>query len=136
MLWCFAVPRLANAINVGKTIIKRRKYDMVTVHASVTATALFAAIGAATAAGSAPLAASGVNLTHVQQREIYFDLNARGSSELAPPGFMAKVGKTVPSKITLAPLPASTINLVSLAKNYDYAILYFFCDGDKRSAAR
>ncbi len=99
---------------------------MMTVHASVTATALFVAIGAATAAGSAPLAVSGVNLTQFQQREIYFDLNARGSSELAPPGFMAKVGETVPSKINLAPLPASTINLVSLVKNYDYAILYYF----------
>ena len=50
----------------------------------------------------------------------------RGRSELAPPGFMAKVGETVPSKINLASLPASTTDLVSIVKNYDYVILYYF----------
>lgn len=99
---------------------------MITVHASVTATALFAAIGAATAAGSAPLGVSGIHLTRIQQREIYFDLNTRGGSELAPPGFVAKIGEVVPNKVNLAPLPANAINLVSVLKNYDYTILYYF----------
>jgi hypothetical protein len=126
MRWHPALSRLIKAMKRRKTIFWRTKHDMITVRASVTATALFIAISAASAAGSAPLALSEIYLTRIQQREIYFDLNTRGSSELAPPGFMAKVGEAVPSKINLAPLPASTINLVSVVKNYDYVILYYF----------
>ena len=50
----------------------------------------------------------------------------RGRSELAPPGFMARVGEIVPSKINLAALPTSTTDLVSTVKDYNDGVLYYF----------
>ena len=90
---------------------------------------MFAAISAATTVGS--LAATrpvteNVSLTRSQQREIYFDLSEDDGGELAPPGFIARVGEIAPSMIRLRPLPARIVGLVSAVKGYDYAILYFF----------
>lgn len=94
---------------------------------SISATILIAAaITLATAVRSASTEESVLHLTRAQQREIYFDLNIRGRSEVAPPGFMASVGEIVPSKINLVSVPASTTDLVSIVRDYDYVIFYQF----------
>jgi hypothetical protein len=93
------------------------------------AIAAYAVIGVAGLVGTAvTLRRSGdaFHLTAAQRSELRRDIGSRNAMELAPTGFIGKVGATVPSSVALRPLPARDSARIHATKAYSYAVLYYY----------
>jgi hypothetical protein len=62
-------------------------------------------------------------LTGPQQMRLRNAISLRATRQKAPPGFNVAVGATVPSRVTLHPLPESAATEVPEAKPYHYAMV-------------
>jgi hypothetical protein len=69
------------------------------------------------------MAADSLSLTPAQQRTAWMYLRKQASRQIAPSGFTASVGATMPVDVALRPMPAKAASHVSSLKPYDYALL-------------
>ena len=96
-----------------------------------TVAALASGIGVASAAGNhamsnastQSMAKDSLSLTSAQERTAWKDISRQASSQMAPSGFTPTIGATVPTEISLKPVPAKVASQVSTLKPYDYALL-------------
>lgn len=64
-----------------------------------------------------------LNLSSTQQRMAWRDIYMPSLNQAAPKGFDVKVGATVPSGVTTAPVPSKAASAVPALKPYDFAML-------------
>ena len=96
-----------------------------------TVAALASGIGVASAAGNHAMsntathtmAKYSLSLTSAQERTAWKDISRQASSQMAPSGFTPTIGATVPTDISLKPVPAKVASQVSTLRPYDYALL-------------
>ena len=96
-----------------------------------TVVALASGISVASAAGnhampnSSPhgIAKDSLSLTGAQERTAWKDISRQATSQMAPSGFSPTIGATVPTDISLKPMPAKLASQVSALRPYDYALL-------------
>lgn len=102
--------------------------------AAATAVALASGVASAAEQGSTmskmshpsamhEMAKPGLTLTTAQQKLAWKDVERNATAQKAPTDFTARVGSTVPSDITLRPIPTKLGRQVSVLKPYDYALL-------------
>jgi hypothetical protein len=86
---------------------------------------LLASTGLAAAAGSGAMAPNNrLSLTSTQEHTILQNINKQSvKKEMAPSGFKAAVGQSVPTSISLHALPSNATSQVPAVKSYDYAML-------------
>ena len=65
----------------------------------------------------------GLSLTTSQQKLAWKDVERNATAQKAPSDFTAQVGSTVPSDVTMRPIPTKLGQQVSKLKSYDYALL-------------
>lgn len=70
------------------------------------------------------MAKDNLSLTRSQQRTAWKDISKQATSQKAPGGFTASVGATIPSDLSLKPMPARVATRISSLKPYDYALLH------------
>ena len=94
-----------------------------------TIAALAPGIGVAYAAGNHAMstvstpAKDSLSLTNTQERTAWKDISRQANSQAAPSGFSPTIGATVPTDISLKPVPAKLASRVSTLRPYDYALL-------------
>ena len=96
-----------------------------------TVVALVSGFGVASAAGNhamsnatAPTTAKdSLSLTSAQERTAWKDISRQANSQMAPSGFSPTIGVTVPTDISLKPVPAKAASQVPTLRPYDYALL-------------
>ena len=96
-----------------------------------TVAALASGIGTASAAGNhamsnssrTAMAKDSLSLTSAQERTAWKDISRQASSQMAPSGFSPTIGATVPTEISIKPVPAKVVSQVSTLRPYDYALL-------------
>ena len=96
-----------------------------------TVAALASGVGVASAAGnhamsnaSTPtMAQDSLSLTSAQERTAWKDISRQANSQTAPSGFSPTIGATVPTDISLKPVPAKVASQLSTLRPYDYALL-------------
>ncbi len=95
------------------------------VRNGMAALALMASAGVAAAAGMSNSAAANdhLNLTSVQQKEIWQGVSQQAAKATTPASFKPTVGEATPSSIKLQPLPSKVANEVPAVKSYDFAML-------------
>lgn len=90
---------------------------------SVFASMSFAAVAAAQTPAQDAAAGPHVELTPVQRQTIFQSVSATQKNHAAPIGFRVSVGATVPSAITLAPLPDTLRDIAPQASGYEVAMI-------------
>ena len=104
--------------------------------AAATAIALVSSVGVASAAEQSStmskmshpsamneMTKSGLTLTTAQQKLAWKDIERNATAQNAPADFTPSVGATVPSDVTVRPIPTKLGRQVSALKSYDYALL-------------
>ena len=94
------------------------KFHLTTI---ATVAALASGIGVASAAGNhamsnlltQSMAKDSLSLTSAQERTAWKDISRQASSQMAPSGFTPTIGATVPTDISLKPVPAKVASQVS-----------------------
>jgi len=84
---------------------------------------LAGASGASATTMSSTKPADTLNLTTTQQKAAWHDLYMKSLSQKGPSGFTAKVGETLPSSITTAPVTEKAASAVPALKPYNFAML-------------
>ena len=97
------------------------------VLASGITTAYAAEYGSAMSKSSKPsamhsMARPGLELTAAQQKLAWKDIGNNSTAQSTPANFTASVGATVPTDITLRPIPSNLGRQVGALKPYDYAL--------------
>ncbi|MDQ8729057.1 DUF1236 domain-containing protein [Bradyrhizobium sp. LHD-71] len=64
-----------------------------------------------------------LKLTGPQEMKLRNEIGLHATRQKAPSGFNAAVGATLPSQVTLSPLPASAATEVPEANSYYYAVV-------------
>ena len=72
---------------------------------------------------TASMAKDSLSLTTAQEKLAWRDLSKQAASQSAPSNFSASPGATVPSDITLRPIPRKVASQIPTLKPYDYARL-------------
>ena len=96
-----------------------------------TIAALASGVGIASAAGNHAMsnasqhtmAKDSLSLTSAQERTAWKDISRQANSQMAPSGFSPTIGATVPTDISIKPMPAKVASQVSTLRPYDYALL-------------
>lgn len=96
-----------------------------------TIVALASGVGMASAAGNHTMsntstqmvAKDSLSLTSAQERTAWKGISRQANSQTAPSGFSPTIGATVPTDISLKPVPAKVASRVSSLRPYDYALL-------------
>src|SRR5436190_23056041 len=70
-----------------------------------------------------PAAVPDLKLTIEQRQTIYSSISSQKQKETAPPTFRAAVGAVVPTSIETQALPKTSVELMPVLKDYEYAMV-------------
>lgn len=118
---------LRNFCGCGALWLRRRwrGYVMGLIRVFIQVVALLIATGAASAQNPALDGSTEQRLdtTHGQRQIIYQSISKAQKNNAAPTGFRAAVGAVVPNGITLAPVPATVVELLPQTKGLESALV-------------
>lgn len=89
------------------------------------ALAVFASVGAASAAGAGSWlkVSDRLFLTSAQEHVLWQTIGRQSANITAPAGFIASIGAVVPGSVTLRAMPSNVVSRIPTVEPFRYAIL-------------